>query len=30
MRDRIEGENSPSRWGFIVPEVQLADQGSLL
>jgi hypothetical protein len=30
MRARIESQNSPTRWGFIVPEVQLADQGSLL
>jgi hypothetical protein len=30
MRARIESHNSPARWGFIVPEVQLAEQGSLL
>jgi hypothetical protein len=30
MRARIESHNSPARWGFIVPELQLAEQGSLL
>ncbi len=30
MRTRIESQNSPARWGFIVPEVQLAEQGNLL
>lgn len=30
MRERIESNNAPARWGFIVPEIQLADQGSLL
>jgi hypothetical protein len=30
MRQRIESVNAATRWGFIVPEIQLADQGSLL
>jgi len=30
MRERIESQNAPARWGFIVPEIQLADQGRLL
>lgn len=30
MRSRIESQNAPARWGFIVPDVQLADQGILL
>lgn len=30
MRARIESQNAPARWGFIVPEIQLADQGTLL
>jgi hypothetical protein len=30
MRLRIEAQAAPTRWGFIVPEFQLADQGSLL
>lgn len=30
MRSRIEAHNAPARWGFTVPEFQLADQGSLL
>lgn len=30
MRERIESHNSPSRWGFIVPDIELADQGTLL
>lgn len=30
MRERIESHNAPARWGFIVPEIQMADQGSLL
>lgn len=29
MRERIESQNAPARWGFIVPEIQLAEQGSL-
>jgi len=30
MRNRIESQNSPARWGFIVPEIQLLAQGELL
>lgn len=30
MRQRIESQNAPARWGFIVPEVNQAEQGSLL
>lgn len=30
MRARIESQNSPSRWDFIVPEVEQRTQGSLL
>jgi hypothetical protein len=30
MRQRIESQNAPDRWGFIVPEIQQAEQGSLL
>lgn len=30
MRSRIESQNAPARWGFIVPEFNLADQGSLI
>lgn len=30
MRSRIESQNSPARWGFIVPEIQTAHQGELL
>lgn len=30
MRARIESNNAPARWGFIVPEVNLMPQGSLL
>jgi len=30
MRERIESQNSPPRWGFIVPEVEQLEQGSLL
>jgi len=30
MRERIESENAPSTWGFIVPEIQLLEQGTLL
>jgi len=30
MRSRIESHNSPARWGFIVPEINLAEQGSLI
>jgi hypothetical protein len=30
MRERIESHNSPSRWGFVVPDIELADQGTLL
>jgi hypothetical protein len=30
MRARIEANNSPSRWGFIVPEIAQAVQGDLL
>ncbi len=30
MRSRIESQNSPACWGFIVPEIQTAHQGELL
>lgn len=30
MRERIEAHNSPARWGFIVPDIEMAEQGSLL
>ena len=30
MRSRIESQNAPARWGFIVPEINLMPQGSLL
>ena len=30
MRQRIESHNAPAQWGFIVPEIQLAEQGSLI
>jgi hypothetical protein len=30
MRARIEANNAPVRWGFIVPEIELAEQGNLL
>lgn len=30
MRARIESHNAPARWGFIVPEIALAEQGELL
>jgi hypothetical protein len=30
MRARIESQNAPPRWGFIVPEINQAKQGSLL
>lgn len=30
MRARIESHNSPARWGFIVPNIEIAEQGSLL
>jgi hypothetical protein len=30
MRARIESQNAPAKWGFIVPEIQLQEQGSLL
>jgi hypothetical protein len=30
MRARIESQNSPARWGFIVPEINLQPQGTLL
>lgn len=30
MRSRIESQNAPTRWGFIVPETALATQGELL
>lgn len=30
MRDRIEGSNAPARWSFLVPEIELAEQGDLL
>ncbi len=30
MRQRIESQNAPVRWGFIVPEINLSEQGTLL
>lgn len=30
MRERIEAQPAPPRWGFIVPDVQLANQGELI
>lgn len=30
LRERIESHNAPARWGFIVPDIELAEQGSLL
>jgi hypothetical protein len=30
MRQRIETQNSPARWGFTVPEIAQAEQGTLL
>lgn len=30
MRQRIESQNAPPRWAFIVPEIHQAEQGSLL
>lgn len=30
MRNRIEGTNAPSRWAFLVPDIEMADQGDLL
>lgn len=30
MRQRIEASNAPPVWGFIVPDIALAEQGSLL
>jgi hypothetical protein len=30
MRSRIESQNSPARWGFVIPEYQPEDQGSLI
>ena len=30
MRQRIESVNAPPAWGFIVPDIQLAEQGELL
>jgi len=30
MRSRIESHPSPARWGFIVPEINIEPQGSLL
>lgn len=30
MRQRIESHNAPPCWSFIVPEIELAEQGSLL
>lgn len=30
MRARIESQNSPAKWGFIVPETSMEPQGSLL
>lgn len=29
MRTRIESNNAPARWGFIVPDIELAEQGSM-
>lgn len=30
MRARIESRNAPARWGFIVPEIETAEQGTFL
>lgn len=30
MRQRIESQNAPVRWGFIVPDIHQAEQGQLL
>ena len=30
MRSRIESVNAPAKWGFVVPDEQLTEQGSLL
>jgi hypothetical protein len=30
MRNRIESQNAPACWGFIVPETSIEKQGSLL
>ena len=30
MRERIESQNSPAKWGFIVPNIEMETQGSLL
>lgn len=30
MRSRIESQNAPARWGFVVPEINEAEQGTLL
>jgi hypothetical protein len=30
MRARIESHNAPARWGFIVPDIDIAQQGILL
>jgi hypothetical protein len=30
LRERIESTNAPARWGFIVPEMAMADQGRLI
>lgn len=30
MRARIESQNSPAKWGFIVPEIETQPQGTLL
>ena len=29
MRERIESNNAPSRWAFKIPEMAMADQGSM-
>lgn len=30
LRERIEAHNAPSKWGFIVPEFQISEQGILI
>lgn len=30
LRERIEANNSPAKWGFIVPEIDQMEQGNLL
>lgn len=30
MRSRIEAHNAPAKWSFMVPEIEMAEQGTLL